>query len=165
MSDTAAFVLERHFSAPPELVWKVWNDQEHQSRWYGSAVETIIHQQDARTGGSWLVEMKGDGWSAFQRADYVAWDPPSRLEFLQSVTDAGWNVIANPAMPDWPLILRAEILFEVAEDGGTDLRLLWEPYEATAAEAAFFAASLDGMAQGWRMGLDILDGILAEIQT
>jgi uncharacterized protein YndB with AHSA1/START domain len=164
MTEVSEFVLERRFDAPPDLVWKVWTEEAYQSRWYGPGVETIVHRNELQSGGQWLVEMKGDGWSAHQRADYLDVDRPDRLAFLQSVTDADWNVIPNPAMPDWPRVLRTDIGFAGTDDGATDMRLVWSPHEPTEAEVAFFAGSLDGLGQGWSAGMDILDTILSDLR-
>jgi uncharacterized protein YndB with AHSA1/START domain len=165
MSDDIRYVLERSFDAPPEQVWEAWTDEKYQSRWYGPGVQTIVHANDLAPGGQWLVEMKGDGWAAFQRADYLEVAAPSRLVFLQSMTDADWSSIANPRMPDWPRVMHTEITFALTPDGRTEMRLVWTPYEASDAERAFFASSLDGLGQGWGMGMDILDQLLAELQN
>ena len=165
MTETARYVLERTFDAPPELVWEAWTKEEHQSRWYGPGVTTVIHKNDPRPGGQWLVEMKGDGWSMFQRADYVTVDQPSRLVFVQGSADEDWNVIANPMMPDWPKLMHTDVSFSANSDGKTDLRLVWTPHEASEAEIAMFAGALEGMGRGWGMGMDILDELLAELQA
>ena len=164
MSDKTQFILERRFDALPDLVWEAWTDEKHQSRWYGPGVETVVHANELAPGGSWLVEMKGDGWSAFQRADYIETVAPSRLVFLQSMTDADWKTIVNPKMPDWPRVMHTEITFTPAPDGGTDMRLVWTPHEASEEERAFFAGALEGLGQGWGMGMDILDEILAGLK-
>ena len=165
MSDATPYVLERSFDAPPALVWEAWTDEKYQSRWYGPGVDTIVHKNDPRPVGEWLVEMKGDGWSGYQRADYVEVTPVSRLVFLQSMTDADWNVTTNPKMPDWPRVMHTDVSFTAAGEGKTDLRLVWTPHEATEAEKAFFAASLEGLGRGWGMGMDILDELLTELQA
>lgn len=165
MNDIARYILERRFKAPPELVWEAWTNETYQARWFGPGVETVVHLNEPRTAGLWRVEMKGQGWSAFQSAEYVAFDPPGRLVFLQSMTDRDWNVIANPRMPDWPRVLRTDVTFTATGDGRTDMRLVWTPHEATTAEIACFADALEGLGRGWGMGMDILDEILAEMRA
>lgn len=165
MAEITRYVLERTFDAPRELVWEAWTDEKYQSRWYGPGVETVVHLNDPRPGGQWLVEMRGDGWSGFQRADHVEVDPPSKIVFLQSMTDADWNVVTNPKMPDWPRVMHTDVTFEATSDGKTDMRLVWTPHEASDAEIAFFAGALEGMGRGWGAGMDILDELLAELQA
>ena len=164
MSDLPTYVLERVFDAPRELVWKTWTDPELLTRWYGPRVETIVHRHDLKPGGLWLGEMKWDGNSNYQRVEFTEVDPPSRLVWLHSVSDAEWNVTANPMMPDWPRVLLTTVTFE--EDGGkTKLRLTWVPHEATEAELTCFAGALAGMDKGWGAGMELLAELLAELQA
>ena len=163
MSELPTYVLERVFDAPRELVWKTWTDPELLPRWYGPRVETIVHRLDLKPGGLWLGEMRWDGQSNYQRVEYTEVDPPERLVWLHSVSDADWNVIANPMMPDWPRILLTTVTFE--QDGDrTKVRLTWVPHEATDSELAFFAAAIDGMDKGWGAGMELLAELLAELQ-
>ncbi len=164
MSDLPTYVLERVFDAPRELVWKTWTDPELLTRWYGPRVETIVHRHDLRPGGLWLGEMKWDGNSNYQRVEFTEVDPPARLVWLHSVSDAEWNVTANPMMPDWPRVLLTTVTFE--EDGGqTKLRLTWVPHEATDAEIACFSGALAGLDKGWGAGMELLAELLAELQS
>ncbi|MEM8689105.1 MAG: SRPBCC domain-containing protein, partial [Pseudomonadota bacterium] len=105
MSDLPTYVLEREFDAPAELVWRTWTEPDLLSRWYGPRVETVVHKLDVTPGGLWLNEMKWDGNSNYQRVEYTEVNPPEKLVWLHSMADADWNVVANPMMPDWPLVL------------------------------------------------------------
>jgi len=65
----------------------------------------------------------------YQRVEYTEVTPPERLVWLESSSDADWNIIPSPMMADWPLVLRTTVTFE--EDGGqTKMRLTWTPHEA-----------------------------------
>lgn len=164
MSDLPIYVLEREFDAPRALVWRTWTEPALLPRWYGPRVETVIHELDLRPGGLWLVEMRWDGRSMYQRVEYTEVTPPERLVWLHSSSDADWAVAANPMMPDWPRVLLTTVTFE--EDGGkTRLRLTWEPHEASEAEIACFAAAIDGMGKGWNAGMELLEALLAELQA
>ena len=164
MSELPTYVLEREFDAPAELVWKTWTDAELLPRWYGPRVETIIHQLEVRPGGLWLNEMKWDGNSNYQRVEYTEVSPPNRLVWLHSMSDADWNVIANPMMPDWPLVLLTTVTFEET-DSRTKMRLTWVPHEASEAEIKCFAAAIGGMDKGWGAGMELLAELLAELQA
>ena len=91
-------------------------------------------------------------------------EPGARLVWHHSSTDADWNVVSNPMMPDWPRVLLTTVTF-TDDDGGTKLRLTWVPHEATEAEIACFAGAMDGFGRGWGAGFDLIDGILAEMQA
>ena len=163
MSDLPTYVLERVFDAPRELVWKTWTDPELLTRWYGPRVETIVHRHELKPGGLWLGEMKWDGNSNYQRVEFTEVDPPSRLVWLHAVSDADWNVTANPMMPNWPRVLLTTVTFE--DDGGrTKLRLTWVPHEASEKEISCFAAAIAGMDKGWGAGMELLADLLAELQ-
>lgn len=163
VSDVPTYVLQRAFDAPRELVWKAWTDAELLPRWYGPGVETIVHRLDVRPGGLWLGEMRMGGGSHYQRVEYTEVTPPERLVWLHSVTDADWNVTANPMMPGWPRVLLTTVTFR--EDGGrTRVRLTWVPHEASDAEVAAFAGAIDSLDKGWSAGMDLIVELLAELQ-
>lgn len=164
MSDMPTYVLDRVFDAPRLLVWRAWTDPELLPRWYGPNVKTIIHKLNVVTGGVWLNEMQWGGNSNFERMAYTEVVPPERLVWLHSMADAAWNVTANPMMADWPRVLLTTVTFE--EMGAqTRLRLTWVPHEASDAEIACFAAAMAGLDRGWGSGMDVLAGILAELQA
>jgi uncharacterized protein YndB with AHSA1/START domain len=73
----------RSFDAPRELVWRVWTDPEHISKWWGpKGFTTTIKQMDLRPGGQWLFIMHGpDGTDYRNDITYTAVDEPERLEY------------------------------------------------------------------------------------
>ncbi|WP_421858448.1 SRPBCC family protein [Oricola sp.] len=164
MTSLPTYVLERKFNAPPQLVWKTWTDPQLLPRWYGPNVESVVHRIDAVPGGLWLHEMRWGGNSNFQRAEYLEVSEPERLVFVQSSADADWNIIDNPMMPGWPRMMRTEVVL-TEEAGGTAMRLTWSPHEASDAEIAAFAGSMEGAGKGWGSGMDLLEALLAELQA
>ena len=163
MSETSTYTLERVFDAPRELVWKGWTEPELFARWYGPRAETVVHRADLEPGGLWLVEMRIGGNSSFQRFECAEVTPPERLVWRQSVSDADWNVVANPMLPDWPRV----VLSTVTLEGGTSrtrMRFTWAPHEASEAEVACFAGAMEEMGRGWEAGTKMLAGILADLQ-
>lgn len=164
MSALPTYVLEREFDAPRELVWRTWTEPELLARWYGPNVETVVHRLDVTPGGLWLNEMKWGDNSHYQRVEYTEVTPPERLVWLHSNTDADWNVVANPMMPDWPLVLLTTVTFDDAA-GRTRLCLTWVPHEASEAEIAGFAAAIEGLDKGWGAGMALLEELLAELQA
>jgi uncharacterized protein YndB with AHSA1/START domain len=163
MSDLPTYVLERVFDAPRELLWKTWTDPKLLAHWYGPNVETIIHRLELKPGGLWLVEMRWNGNSHYQRVEYTEVTPPKRLVWLHSSSDADWKVIPSPMMADWPRVLLTTVEFE--EDGArTQMRLTWVPHEASEAEIACFAAAIDRMGKGWHAGMELLAKLLVELQ-
>lgn len=164
MSDNPEYVLERTFKAPRDLVWRAWTEPELLSRWYGPNVETTIHQFDLKVGGLWLGAMSWGGNTFHSKQEFTAVTPPDYIAWLQSSTDAEWNVIPSPMMPNWPKTCFVSATF-TETDGETHMRLTTSPHEASAEEIAAFAAIMGNMDSGWASGMDILDGMLAELQS
>lgn len=162
MADIPTYELERLFAAPPESVWRTWTEADLLARWYGPGVETVIHKLDVRPGGEWLNEMRMTVQSGYQRAEYLEVQPPTRLVMVQSNTDADWNIVANPGMPDWPRAMLLEVTFEAVGEG-TQMRLVWSPHEASEAELACFAGAMAQMGGGWESGMAILEEVLASL--
>lgn len=107
--------------------------------------------------------MRFGNQSMYERMEFLKVEPPTRLEWLQSVADAEWNIIGSPRMPDWPRVLHTVIAFTEAPGPQTTVRLTWTPFEATAAEHAAFAAAIGGADKGWAMGMQLLAKVLDEL--
>ena len=164
MSELPEYKLDRIFNAPRELVWRAWTDPEILHRWYGPGVETIIHQYDLKPGGAWLNEMKWGDNSDLSKMVFQEVVPQEKLVWHHSSTDAEWNIVASPRMPDWPKVLLTTVIFEDLGDK-TNVRLTQVPMDATDAEIACFAEMMAGMDQGWGSGYAIIDELLAELQA
>ena len=164
MSELPEYVLDRVFDAPSEMVWRAWTDPELLSRWYGPGVDTIIHRFDLQPGGMWLNEMKWGEKSDLSKMVFQEVVPQERLVWHHSSTDADWNIITNPMMPDWPRVLLTTVTFE-ADASQTNVRLAMVPLEATDAEIACFAGAMAGMDKGWGSGFTVLQDLLSELQA
>lgn len=96
-------VLTRVFDAPRELVFRMWTEREHITRWFGPRGFTCTtHEMDARVGGRWRFDMLApDGKLYTNRIEYLEITPPERLVF-----DHGTDV------DDCPIRFRVTITFE-----------------------------------------------------
>lgn len=165
MSELPEYVLDRTFDAPRELVWRAWTDPEILHRWYGPGVETIIHEFELSAGGRWLNEMKWGDKSMFSKVVFQKVSPPTQMVWHHhSATDADWNDMPNPMMPDWPRLLLTTVTFDEQGDK-TSVRLSQIPMDATDAEIACFAEAMRGMDGGWGGGYKIIDELLLELQS
>ena len=164
MSDLPVFDVERVFDAPRPMVWRAWTDPDLLQRWYGPGIETVIHAYDLTPGGAWLNEMKMKTMSDFSKMVFQEIDATSKLIWHHSSSDAEWNIITSPMMPDWPRVLLTTVTFEDRGDK-TSVRLTQVPLDATDAEIACFAKTMEGMKMGWGGGYKIIDEILAELQA
>lgn len=164
MTDTPQYQIDRFFAAPRALVWKCWTDPELLARWYGPGIETIIHRFDLMPDGEWRNEMKWGDKSDLSKMVFQEVTPQERLVWLHSSTDADWNIVGNPMMPDWPKTLLTTVTFTDANDG-TNVRLCMRPHKAAETEAACFASAMAKMDGGWGSGYKIIDEILEELQS
>lgn len=157
--ETAEFVLERKFAAPPEKVWRAWTEPELLARWYkpNASCATAVLHCDLRPGGTLLYEMRfGEAPPHIELWEFTGVDAPSRLQWKQMLSDPDGNVIENARMPEWPRALMTTIELEPHPEG-TLQRMTWTPHEATEAELACFvamAAKMGGM--GWASAFDNL---------
>lgn len=163
MSELPEYLLDRIFDAPREMVWRAWTDPDLLSRWYGPGVDTVIHRFDLRSGGEWRNEMKWGDKSDLSKMVFQEIVPQEKLVWHHSSTDADWNIISNPMMPDWPRVLLTTVTFNDA-GSKTNVRLTMVPIEATDAEIACFAGAMAGMDNGWGKGYAVLDELFAELQ-
>jgi uncharacterized protein YndB with AHSA1/START domain len=73
----------RIFNASRELVYRMWTEGEHLSKWWGpNGFTTTVHQMDVRPGGEWRLTMHGpDGRDFPNRSVYIEVVPQERLVY------------------------------------------------------------------------------------
>lgn len=164
MTETPELVINRTFKAPRPLVWKAWTDPDLLAQWYGPGVETVIHGYDLKPGGEWRNEMKFGDKSDLSKMVFQEVTPPEKLVWHHHSADRDWNIAANPMMPNWPKTLLTTVTF--ADKGpSTDVRFAQVPLDATDEEAATFAQMAANMSGGWGKGFEVIDEILADLQS
>jgi hypothetical protein len=106
--------------------------------------------------------MKWGGNSDFSKMVFQEVTKPEKLVWHHSSADSDWNIISSPMMADWPRVLLTTVTFaDMGEK--TNVRLTQVPIDATEAENACFAATMDGMTKGWGSGYAIIDEMLVEL--
>ena len=103
---TDSVVIERHFDAPVELVWKMWTESEHFAAWYGPTGATIpVAKINVRVGGSRHICMAMETpngpmqmWFVGEFLEIVA---NERLVYTEAMSDEDGNVI-SPAQMGMP---------------------------------------------------------------
>lgn len=85
-------VLTREFDAPRALVFRVWTEPRHASRWWGpQGFTTVSCRMDARPGGAYRMAMRGpDGVVRTRRGIYRE-VTPARIVFSYAWEDADGN--------------------------------------------------------------------------
>ena len=82
--------IEREFDAPRELVWKMFADPYHLSRWWGpKGFTNPVVELDFREGGRWYHVMRGpDGRDYPADSEFVEIAPPDRIVYRNRQVEA-----------------------------------------------------------------------------
>jgi uncharacterized protein YndB with AHSA1/START domain len=157
-----AFFITRTFDAPRELLFRVWTQPEHLTRWWGPKGFTVVHcTSDLRPGGAMHYGMRGpDGSMMWGRWVFREIVPPERLAFVTSFSDEEGGVTRAPFLDGgWPLEVLSTVTF-TERDGRTTLTMIGIPLNATDAERVTFRGMHQSMQGGWTGTLDQLDAYL-----
>jgi len=77
-------VISRIIDAPPELVFEVFSEVRHLSRWWGPAgFTTTTRAFEFRVGGDWVFVMHEPDGTDYQ--EWISWTeiaPPERIALL-----------------------------------------------------------------------------------
>lgn len=158
------FVISREFNVKRDLMWQVWSEPGHFSRWFGPKGVTVnLAKMDLRAGGLTHYSMRlPDGKVLWGRAVYHEVTPPSRIVYINSFSDPEGGITPHPlAKGCWPLQMLTDILF-TEKDGRTTVTIHWLPYEAGDAEWQAFEDGRESMKMGWGGTLEQLETYLAQ---
>jgi uncharacterized protein YndB with AHSA1/START domain len=125
--DDRRLEIEREFDAPRELVWKMFADPYHLSRWWGPKGYTNpVVEIDLRPGGHWHHVMRSpDGRDFPTDSEFIEVTPPERIVYRNAAAQ-GEVFGDNPP----PSFLRVITLTPLAANR---TRLTLEAYFDTAA--------------------------------
>jgi uncharacterized protein YndB with AHSA1/START domain len=96
----AAYILEREFSAPRELVFRAFSEAEHLKMWWGPrGWEVTVCNVDFRPGGVWhycmkcMDENQGEfyGMESWGKAVYREIDEPGTIVYTDYFSDEEGN--------------------------------------------------------------------------
>lgn len=98
-------VLVRVFDATPETLFAAWTEPALLARWFGPRSAQVLHcALDPRPGGALrFCHRFPDGMEVWVAGTYLEVQPPSRLVFTSTFTNAAGLPQAHPMFPDWPL--------------------------------------------------------------
>src|SRR5258707_825386 len=138
--------LTRVLDAPRELVFRMWTDPQHVSKWWGPMGFTNpVCEMDVRPGGGLRIVMRApDGTDYPMIGTYREVVAPERLVFTNSAVDAQGNTV-----------LDGITVVTFTERGGkTELTVQTH----AVALVPLGARMLEGMDAGWSQTLDRLEG-------
>lgn len=160
------FVINRTFHASIDVMFKMWTDPEHFSKWLApTGMDMKFLKADIRKGGRSLYFMTNhNGLDMYGRAEYLEVSAPNRLVYTQQFCDKNENVSRHPLAPTWPETMLTVVTFTAEDERHTRVTVEWETYgKVTAAELETFIKGRDGMTMGWTGSFDKLDDLLAKI--
>ncbi len=164
LSPTDKFVINRSFNAPLDVMFEMWTDPKHFSKWLPpTGFNMNFLKADIKPGGSSFYCMSGAGdMKMYGTAKYLEITKPNRIVYTQSFCDENQKITRHPMSPTWPetMLTTVELSEETPET--TRVTITWEVYgEATAAERETFHTAKGGMTQGWTGSFDKLEEYLA----
>ncbi len=106
-------VIIREFAAPRPLVWKMWTEPEHVSKWYGpKGMQGAVQRIDLRVGGRYHWTMTAaNGEVHHAVGEYREVSPIDRLVFTQDRGNEKGERVQSP-MPETVLTIVLEDLGE-----------------------------------------------------
>lgn len=139
--------MSRFIRAPREKVYDAFSTQAGLTAWMGPRGRRVVRcEVDAREGGAWHVEMRGqDGSTLGAGGRYTSLQRPSKLAFTWR-----WEGAPNP-MPGLETLVEVQL---TDKDGGTEMRMTHSGFPA--------AAARDGHDQGWSSAFNKLNDYLDE---
>ncbi len=159
------FVINRSFDAPLDLMFEMWSNPSHFSKWLApTGFEMQFIRSDIRPGGSTFYFITGQGGAKmYGRAEYREIEKPDRIVYTQQFCDENEKVARHPMSPTWPETMLTTVNLTAEGPSRTRVTVTWEPHGATTPEELeTFIKSRGGMSQGWTGSFDKLEAYLAK---
>ena len=154
MSNQDSIVIERHFNADIDLIWKMWTMAEHFSQWYGPRGMTIpVAEMDVTVGGKRKIcmEMKTPErhMKMWFTGEYTDVSPTSRLAYTEAMCDEDGNLIPPSAMgmPEGTPSTTEVIVELESVDGGTKMKMSHVGVPADSPGAGGWKMAIEKMAE------------------
>jgi uncharacterized protein YndB with AHSA1/START domain len=160
------FVINRTFDAPLDVMFQMWTDPKHVSKWLPpTGFEMQFIRSDIKPGGSTFYFMTNNqDVKMYGRAEYLKIEKPGRLVYTQQFCDEHENISRHPKAPTWPATMLTTVELTAEDADRTRVTVTWEAYgPATRDELETFINARAGMTQGWTGSFDKLEAHLATV--
>lgn len=160
------FVINRTFDAPLDVMFQMWTDPAHVSKWLPpTAFEMQFIRSDIKPGGSTFYFMTNNqDVKMYGRAEYLKIEKPGRLVYTQQFCDEHENISRHPKAPTWPATMLTTVELTAEDADRTRVTVTWEAYgPTTREEIETFINARAGMTQGWTGSFDKLAAHLATV--
>lgn len=160
------FVATRSFDAPLELMFEMWTNPNHFSKWLApTGFDMEFIRSEIKPGGSTFYFMSNEaGVKMYGRANYLKIEKPNLIVYTQEFCDENERLARHPMAPTWPATMMTTV--ELTEEGPerTRVTVAWVVYgDATPEEVETFIKGKSGMTQGWAGSFDKLEDYLLQI--
>jgi uncharacterized protein YndB with AHSA1/START domain len=164
ISGTEAFIINRSFDAPIDVVFDAWTDPKQLVQWLSPTGTTMeFFDVDIRTGGKSSYKMGNDQFTMYGRASYINVERPHTLIYTQQFCDKDGNVSRHPMAPTWPETMRTHVTFTATGANTTVVTVRWEVMgPTTPEEMQTFINGRTGMTGGWTGSFNKLEEYLAQ---
>jgi uncharacterized protein YndB with AHSA1/START domain len=161
-SGTEKFVINRTFDAPVDVMYDMWTNPKHLSKWLPpTGFDMQFIRADIKSGGSGFYVMKGPNLTMYGRAEYLKIEKPHTIVYKQQFCDENEKISRHPMAPTWPETMLTTVKIAEEESGRTRVTVTWEVIgNATQEEMETFIKSRGGMTQGWTGSFDKLEDYL-----
>ncbi|WP_390457687.1 SRPBCC family protein [Planctomicrobium piriforme] len=156
--------MHRSFAAPLELMFEMWTDPAHFSKWLPpTGFEMKFLRSDIRPGGGTFYMMTNNaGLEMYGRADYREIQKPDRIVYTQEFCDKAENISRHPMALLWPATMLTTVELTAEGPDQTRVKVSWEPVgNVTPEELKAFVDARAGMTQGWTGSFDKLEAYLS----
>lgn len=163
ISGKEKFVINRTFNAPLNLMYEMWTNPKHFSKWLApTGFNMTFLKADIRHGGKTFYFMdNGAGMKMYGRAEYLEVRSPDRLVYTQQFCDETEKISRHPGAPTWPETMLTVVTLSEEGPEQTRVTIEWEPYGAyTREELETFIKEKPGMTTGWTGSFDKLEDYL-----
>jgi uncharacterized protein YndB with AHSA1/START domain len=159
IAGTEAFVINRSFAAPVEVVFDAFTDPVQIAQWLSpKGTDMAFFEADIRTGGKTWYRMGNESFTMYGRASYLKVERPREVVYTQQFCDKDGNISRHPLAPTWPETMLTRITFTALGAASTLVTVHWQVTGAvTAQEMATFIEGRRSMTQGWTGSLDKLE--------
>ncbi len=159
------FFINRTFDVPVEVMYEMWTDPKHFSKWLPPTGFTMqFLKADIKPGGSTFYLMtNGTNVTMYGRANYLSFDKPNRIQYTQQFCDENEKISRHPFAPIWPETMLTTVTLTPEGKDKTRVTVTWEAYgNVTREELEAFVKAKGGMTLGWTGTFDKLEGYLEE---
>jgi len=161
-----SFVINRSFVAPVDLMFKMWTQPDHLSKWLPpEGFEMDILRADVRDGGDCFFRMSNRAEVTFYgKFEYREITPPRRLAYVQRFCDEKENAARHPGLPVFPETLLVTVLLASEDDLTTRVTVTTTPIGTVSAEdISIFLKTRLSMTPGWTGSFDKLEAIVSTV--